>query len=38
MKTILGFLVIVIVFASCSRAVTPGEAANRHYKSCRSVR
>jgi hypothetical protein len=38
MKAILGLIVIVMVFASCSRAVTPGEAASRHYKSCRSVR
>jgi hypothetical protein len=38
MKTLLAILVCAIAFTSCARSVSPGEAANHHYKKCRSVR
>lgn len=38
MKKLVVFLLIVIAFSSCGRALTPGEAANHHYKKCRDIR
>jgi hypothetical protein len=38
MKTLLAILVCTIAFTSCARSVSPGEAANHHYKKCRSVK
>lgn len=38
MKNLVLFLVLAILFSSCSRALTPGEAANHHYKKCRDIR
>jgi len=38
MKTMLSLFALMIVLASCSRAVTPGDAANHHYKNCRNVK
>jgi hypothetical protein len=38
MKKILALVVIVFLLASCSRSVTPYEAANHHYSHCRDVR
>jgi hypothetical protein len=38
MKKLLAFIVLVILFASCSRSVTPYDAANRHYKRCHNLR
>jgi len=38
MKTLLIFVIIAIAFTSCSRALTPGEAANHHYRKCRDIR
>ncbi len=38
MKNLLAFIVLVILFASCSRSVTPYDAANRHYNKCRPLR
>ena len=37
-KRILVALVVISFLASCSRSVTPGEAANHHYGHCRDVR
>jgi len=39
MKRILVLLVIISsCLISCSRAVTPGEAASHHYSRCREMR
>jgi len=38
MKKILCLVVLVTLLYSCSRAVTPYEAANHHYSKCRDVR
>ncbi len=38
MKLILTLIIIISFVASCSRSVTPGEAANHHYGHCRDVR
>ncbi len=38
MKKILAIIVLASLLASCSRSVTPYEAANRHYSHCRPVR
>lgn len=38
MKKMVIFLLVVIAFSSCGRALTPGEAANHHYKKCRDIR
>lgn len=39
MKTnILCALMLILLFSSCSRAVTPSEAASGKYKKCRAVR
>ena len=38
MKKLLSFIVLVILLASCSRSVTPYEAAKNNYKSCRPIR
>ena len=38
MKRILVALIVISFLASCSRSVTPGEAANHHYGHCRDVR
>ena len=38
MKNLITVIVLVLLFASCSRSVTPYEAANKHYKRCQSIR
>jgi PBP1b-binding outer membrane lipoprotein LpoB len=38
MKNLIALIVLVLLFASCSRSVTPYEAANKHYKRCQSIR
>jgi hypothetical protein len=38
MKRILALILIISFVSSCSRSVTPGEAANHHYSKCRDVR
>ncbi len=38
MKKILVLILIAAFLFSCSREVTPSEAANHHYKKCRDVR
>ena len=39
MKTrILFYVLIIILFASCARAVTPYQAAHNTYKKCRGMR
>ncbi len=38
MQKLLAIVVLGLLFASCSRAVTPGEAATGKYKHCRPVR
>ena len=37
LKTIV-FLLLVILFASCARGITPSQAASGHYNKCRAVR
>ena len=37
-KLILALVVITIVASSCSKSVSPSEAASGRYKSCRAVR
>lgn len=38
MKTIITLFLIIIFLASCAQSVTMQQAANRSYKSARSVR
>ncbi|WP_419555709.1 lipoprotein [Pollutibacter soli] len=38
MKKILAFIAIVVFLTSCSRSVTPYEAANKNYKRCQNIR
>jgi PBP1b-binding outer membrane lipoprotein LpoB len=38
MKKLLAFIALIILMASCSRSVTPYDAANKHYKTCRPIR
>ncbi len=38
MKKLLAFIVLVILLASCSRSVTPADAANRNFKRCHNIR
>jgi hypothetical protein len=38
MRKLMAIIALGILFASCNRAVTPGEAANNKYKHCRPVR
>ena len=39
MKTrILLYILIIVAFASCARAITPYEAANFKYKKCRTLK
>jgi PBP1b-binding outer membrane lipoprotein LpoB len=38
MSQILAVILVIAFFASCSRSVTPFEAANNHYNRCRAVR
>jgi hypothetical protein len=38
MKKILALALLLSLLYSCSRSVTPYEAATNHYKSCRSMR
>jgi len=39
MKTkILSYILIIVLLASCARAVTPYEAANNTYKKCRPMK
>jgi hypothetical protein len=38
MKKILALLVLASLLFSCSRSVTPYEAANHHYGHCRDVK
>jgi len=37
-KCIVLVLIVITLFASCARSVTPGDAASHHYGSCRNVR
>jgi len=37
-KVALGLILASLVFMSCGRSVTPYQAANNHYKSCRPIR
>ena len=37
-KRIVLALIVISLFASCARSVTPGDAASHHYGSCRNVR
>jgi len=37
-RTILALFLISIIAASCSRAVSPGEAASRGYKKCHPLK
>jgi PBP1b-binding outer membrane lipoprotein LpoB len=37
-KIVLAAVLLAVVISSCSRAVTPGEAASGKYKKCRPVR
>ncbi len=38
MKKSLIIVVIVTLFTSCARSITPADAANRHYRNCRNIR
>jgi hypothetical protein len=38
MKKILALALLLSLLYSCSRSVTPYEAATNHYKSCRNMR
>jgi hypothetical protein len=38
MKRILAALILITFLFSCSRSVTPGDAASHHYGHCRDVR
>jgi uncharacterized lipoprotein len=38
MRNLIALVVLVMLLASCSRSVTPHEAANKHYKKCQSIR
>jgi len=39
MKTkIILYVLMIILFASCARALTPNEAANNHYRKCHPMR
>jgi hypothetical protein len=38
MKKILALALLLAFLYSCSRSVTPYEAANHHYSKCRDVR
>jgi hypothetical protein len=38
MKTLIVCLLVMAAFSSCSRALTPDQAANNHYKKCRDIR
>lgn len=38
MQKLMAIFALAILFASCSRAVTPSEAANHKYKKCRAIR
>ena len=35
---ILFYILILVLFSACARAVTPNEAANRSYKKCRGMK
>ena len=37
-KLALGIVLLSIFLVSCGRSVTPQQAANNHYKSCRAIR
>jgi hypothetical protein len=37
-KLIIGLFLVSIMAASCSRSITPAEAASGKYKNCHSVR
>ena len=39
MKTrVILYALIIVLFASCARAYTPAEAANRSFKKCRAMK
>lgn len=38
MRKLTVLVILTVLLASCSRSVTPYQAANKHYKRCQSIR